>query len=122
QAARREETHQDRRGVAALAGRGGASVVGLLSRGEEARRGASGRKRRQDAGQKEGEEGKEEWLTSTARACRRAQAGPDTSSSCCTATAPTATTSSTSGAPGRACCRTPPLCRRTRRGRAARRR
>ena len=40
QAAGRQSAHENRRGLAALARRGGASAVGLLSRGEKARRGA----------------------------------------------------------------------------------
>ena len=46
QAPGRKSAHEDRRGLAALARCGGASAVGLLSRGEEARRGAGSAGRR----------------------------------------------------------------------------
>ncbi len=86
------------RGLAALARRGGASAVGLLSRGEEARRGAGAVGRSgEEAGQEEAEEEKihkeiRQWLNSTARGSRRARARRSNSSCSCTATAPTATT------------------------------
>ena len=91
---------QTSRGLAALARRGGASAVGLLSCGEAARghfsqAGGASQEAREDVDESEKENEKkenQEWLNSTARAFRRAQGPPNTSSCSCTVTAPTATT------------------------------
>src|SRR6185312_10269179 len=103
QAAGRQGAQQDRRGVAAVAGRGGASVLGLLSRGQ-APRGhlAAGEEAGCKIAQEDGAQEKvrqdihgketEEWLISTARVSNRARAPPNSSSCSCTAMAPTATT------------------------------
>src|SRR5215510_12599279 len=62
------------------------------------------------------------WLNSTDRGSSRVQARRVSSWCSCMAMARTATTSSISAAPGRACCRRPRSCRRTRPSLAARRR
>ena len=77
QAAGREGAHQNGRGLAAVARRGGASALGLLSRGEAARRHRR-RVQAKIAGRKKGrqendEKEKEEWLNSTARGSSRAR-------------------------------------------------
>src|SRR5581483_8288124 len=127
QTAGRRGADENRRSLASVARRGGTPSLGLLSRGEEARRGAgSARWPAERAGRQESDTGKdkeekEEWLNSTDRALSRAQAAHASLSSFSTATAPMATISSTSGAPGKACCRMRHSLRRTRRVRADRR-
>ena len=121
-----EGAHQARRSLAAVARRGGASVVGLLSRGEAARGhlAESNRPKRQDeeSRKEEGKRTNEERLSSTDRASSRARARRKQLVVFLHGYGADGNDLIDIGRAWQACCPTPRSCRRTRRARAGRRR